>query len=78
MDPAPARAPARSDLSPTTVKTRTSALIQVSKRDQEGAKAEGRSSGGQPVLSMIIVYHDTWVLDGGEWKKKLSILRRDT
>jgi hypothetical protein len=31
-----------------------------------------------PVLPAILVYHDSWVLDGGEWKKKLSILRRDT
>jgi hypothetical protein len=56
----------------------TSALIQVSKRDQECASKEGALNGGQPVLSAIIVYHDTWVLEDGEWKKKLSILRRDT
>jgi len=66
------------DVSSTTAKTRTSAFIQVSKRDQDGAKTEGRLNGGQSVLSAIIVYHDTWVLDGGEWRKKLSILRRDT
>lgn len=66
------------ELTPTSAKTRTSALIQVSKRDQECARKEGALNGGQPVLSAIIVYHDTWVLDGGEWKKKLSILRRDT
>jgi hypothetical protein len=66
------------ELTPTSAKTRTSALIQVSKRDQECAKKEGALNGGQPVLSAIIVYHDTWVLESGEWKKKLSILRRDT
>lgn len=66
------------ELTPTTAKTRTSALIQVSKRDQDGSKKEGRLNGSQPVISAILVYHDTWVLDGGEWKKKLSILRRDT
>ena len=37
------------EVTSTSAKTRTSALIQVSKRDQ-----------------------------GGEWKKKLSVLRRDT
>jgi len=66
------------ELTATTAKTRTSALIQVSRRDQDCAKKEGALNGGQPVLSAIIVYHDSWVLDGGEWKKKLSILRRDT
>ena len=66
------------ELTPTTAKTRTSALIQVSNRDQDCAKKKGILNGGQPVLSAILVYHDSWVLDGGEWKKKLSILRRDT
>jgi SnoaL-like protein len=66
------------ELSPTTAKTRTSALIQVSKRDQDCARKKGILNGGQPVISAILVYHDTWVLDGGEWKKKLSVLRRDT
>ena len=66
------------ELSLTTAKTRTSALIQVSKRDQDCAKKKGILNGGAPVISAILVYHDTWVLDGGEWKKKLSVLRRDT
>ncbi len=66
------------ELSPTTAKTRTSALIQVSKRDQDCARKKGILNGGAPVISAILVYHDTWVRDGGEWKKKLSILRRDT
>jgi hypothetical protein len=66
------------ELTPTTAKTRTSALIQVSKRDQDGAKKEGRLNASQSVISAILVYHDAWVLDAGEWKKKLSILRRDT
>jgi hypothetical protein len=66
------------ELTPTSAKTRTSALIQVSRRDQDCAKKDGALNGGQPVLSALIVYHDTWVLDAGEWKKKLSILRRDT
>ena len=66
------------ELTPTTAKTRTSALIQVSKRDQDCAKKKGILNGGQSVLSAILVYHDSWVLEGGEWKKKLSVLRRDT
>jgi len=66
------------ELTPTSARTRTSALIQVSMRDQECGKKEGALNGGQPVLSAIIVYHDSWVLEGGEWKKRLSILRRDT
>ena len=66
------------ELTPTSAKTRTSALIQVSRRDQDCAKKEGVLNGGQPLLSALIVYHDTWVHDAGEWKKKLSILRRDT
>jgi hypothetical protein len=66
------------EVTPTSAKTRTSALIQVSQRDQECAKKEGALNGGKPILSAIIVYHDTWVVDGGEWKKKLSILHRDT
>ena len=66
------------ELTATTAKTRTSALIQVSRRDLDCAKKEGALNGGQPVLSVLIVYHDTWMLDGGEWKKKLSVLRRDT
>jgi hypothetical protein len=66
------------ELTATTAKTRTSALIQVSKRDRECARKKGILNGGEPVLSAILVYHDTWLLDGGEWKKKLSILRRDT
>lgn len=66
------------ELTATTAKTRTSALIQVSRRDQDCGKKKGILNGGQPVLSAILVYHDTWVLDDGEWKKKLSILRRDT
>jgi len=66
------------ELTSTTAKTRTSALIQVSRRDQECARKKGILNGGAPVISAILVYHDTWVLDGSEWKKKLSILRRDT
>jgi hypothetical protein len=66
------------ELTATSAKTRTSALIQVSKRDQECARKEGALNGGQPVISAIIVYHDSWVLEDGEWKKKLSVLRRDT
>ncbi len=66
------------ELTPASAKTRTSALIQVSMRDQECGKKEGALNGVQPVLSAIIVYHDSWVFESGEWKKKLSILRRDT
>jgi hypothetical protein len=66
------------EVTPTSAKTRTSALIQVSQRDTECEKKPGGLNGGKPIVSFIIVYHDTWVLDGGAWKKKLSVLHRDT
>jgi hypothetical protein len=66
------------EITPAQVKTRTTAVVIEATRTKADTSPGGMLSGSAPLRTAMLVYHDTWVIEDGAWKKSPCEVYYDT